>query len=79
MSKKPETYRMDLECPYGKTITFRRSAVSKKAWEYLVYKFGISQIPPERIQSITIDGEDDFGHLIINIIAERDDKEAYDG
>lgn len=71
MSSKPETYRLDLECPYRKTVTFRRSGVTKKDWEYLCQKFGISQISPDKIQSITIDGEDDFGHLMISIVAER--------
>lgn len=71
MSNKPETYRLDLECPYRKSITFRRSGVTRKDWEYLCQKFGINQIPPEKVQSITIEGEDDYGHLLISIVAER--------
>lgn len=71
MNKKPETYSLELECPYRKTVTFRRSGVTKKDWEYLCQKFGINQLPPEKVQSITIDGEDDYGHLLISIVAER--------
>ena len=71
MNKKPETYKVDLECPYGKAITFRRSGMSPKAWEYICYKFNIAQVPAEKIQSITIEGEDDYGHLLISFIAER--------
>lgn len=71
MNKKPETYSLELECPYRKTVTFRRSGVTKKDWEYLCQKFGINQLPPEKVQSITIDGEDDYGHLLISVVAER--------
>lgn len=71
MSQKPETYSIELECPYRKTVTFRRSGVTKKDWEYLCNKFGINQLPPEKVQSITIEGEDDFGHLLITVVAER--------
>lgn len=71
MGKKPEVYSLELECPYRKTITFRRSGVTKKDWEYLCQKFGINQLPPEKVQSITIEGEDDYGHLLISIVAER--------
>jgi len=45
--------------------------VTKKDWEYLCQKFGINQLPPEKVQSITIEGEDDYGHLLISIVAER--------
>ena len=55
MNKKPETYKVDLECPYGKAITFRRSGMSPKAWEYICYKFNIAHVPAEKIQSITIE------------------------
>ena len=71
MGKKPEVYSLELECPYRKTITFRKSGVTKKDWEYLCQKFGINQLPPEKVQSITIEGEDDYGHLLISIVAER--------
>lgn len=71
MNKKPATYSLELECPYRKTVTFRRSGVTRKDWEYICQKFGINQIPPEKAQSITIEGEDDYGHLLISIVAER--------
>lgn len=71
MIKNVETYRVDLECPYGRTVIFRRSGVTRKDWEYLCQKFGINQLPPEKVQSITIEGEDDYGHLLISIVAER--------
>jgi hypothetical protein len=71
MAKNVDTYRVDLECPYGRAVIFRRSGVTRKDWEYLCQKFGINQLPPEKVQSITIEGEDDYGHLLISIVAER--------
>lgn len=53
-----------VQCPYGKTVTFRRSGMSKAAWEYVVHKFNLVQ-EPDKVQSITIEGEDDYGHLIL--------------
>ena len=44
MNKKPETYKVDLECPYGKAITLRRSGMSPKAWEYICYKFTLHKL-----------------------------------
>ena len=72
MSKKEQcgTKRIDLEYPYGHSITLRRSSMSKKDWEYIVQKFGISQAPSEYIRSVTIEGEDDFGHLLLSVIVD---------
>lgn len=71
MTEKKETYRLDLEYPYDRSVTLRRSGLSKSAWEYVCQKFGINQLSPEKVQSITIEGEDDYGHLMISIVAER--------
>lgn len=71
MNRNVETYRLDLECPYRRSVTFRRSGVTRKDWEYICQKFAINQLPPEKVQSITIEGEDDYGHLLISIVAER--------
>lgn len=72
MTEKKETYRLDLEYPYDHSVTLRRSGIkSKSAWEHICQKFGIRQVPPEKIQSITIEGEDDYGRLQISIVAER--------
>ena len=59
-----------VECPYGKTITFRRSGLSKSAWEYVVHKFGIIDREPEHVKSITIEGTDDYGHLDLTVVAD---------
>lgn len=72
MSKDIETYySVDLEYPYSHSVTLRKSALSKSAWEYLVGKFGITQASPERIQSITINGDDDYGRLSLTIVVAR--------
>lgn len=71
MAKEKETYRLDLEYPYSHGVTLRRNGVSKSAWEYIVYKFGITQAEADDILSIAIDGEDDFGRLQLTVIAER--------
>lgn len=70
MAKEKKTKRIDLLCPYAHNVTFRRSGLSKSAWEYVVHKFGISVVEPEKVSSITIEGEDDFGHLLISIMAD---------
>jgi hypothetical protein len=41
--------------------------MTKSAWGYVVHKFGITSYDPDKILSITVDGEDDFGHLLISI------------
>lgn len=65
-----KTKIVSLEAPYGRTITLRKSGVSKSAWEYIVHKFGITSYDPDRIISITVDGEDDYGHLLISATVE---------
>ena len=72
MAKNEKTARMvSLEAPYGRTITLRKSGVSKAAWEYIVHKFSITSYDPDKILSITVDGEDDFGHLLVSIMVEE--------
>lgn len=74
MNKKDvKVRRLDLEYRYDHTITLRRSSFSKAAWETIIHKFSITQFEPSRIQSLTIDGEDDFGHLQLSIMIEEFD------
>lgn len=61
---------LSVQCPYGKSVTFRRSGMSKAAWEYTVHKFNLTQ-EPENVQSITIEGEDDYGHLLLRIVVDE--------
>lgn len=61
---------ISVQCPYGKSVTFRRSGMSKSAWEYTVHKFNLTQ-EPESVQSITIEGEDDYGHLLLRIVVDE--------
>lgn len=61
---------VSLQCPYGAQITLRRSSYSKKGWDYTCKRFGILR-PPETVEYIRIVGEDDFGHLIIDIMVEE--------
>lgn len=76
MNKKDvKVRRVDLEYRYDHTITLRKSAFPKSAWETIIHKFSITQFEPERIQSLTIEGEDDFGHLQLSAMVEdRDSK-----
>lgn len=60
-----------LEYPYAHSVILRRSAFTKSAWEVLVHKFGINSAEPKDVQSISIDGEDDFGHLQLSICVEE--------
>lgn len=72
MTKNEKKTRMvSLEAPYGRTITLRKSGVTKAAWEYIVHKFGVTSYDPDKILSITVDGEDDFGHLLVSITVEE--------
>lgn len=64
-----ETYRKNFEYPYSHSITLRKSGMPKKSWEYIVRKFGIASIEPEKILSITLSGEDDYGRLQMSIVA----------
>lgn len=65
-----ETKQKQMIFEYGHTVILRRSGVSKKDWEYLCHKFGIINYAPEEVTSITIDGEDDYGRLMISITVE---------
>lgn len=66
---------LHIEYPYSHSVILRRSAFTKSAWETLVHKFGISCAESKDVLSITIDGEDDFGHLLLSICVEEDAKE----
>lgn len=68
-----KTRRIDIEYPYAHGVTLRRSGVSKAAWEYIIHRFGITQAEPSRISSITIEGESDYGRLLISAVVETDD------
>ena len=69
MKKEKENKLITMQCPYGQSITFRRSAMGKKDWEYVVHKFGITT-EPDHVLSISIVGEDDFGHIMIDVTVE---------
>lgn len=69
MNKK-NVKQVFIEYPYSHSVILRRSAFSKSAWDALVHKFGVINYIPENIQSITIEGEDDFGHLQLSLIVE---------
>ena len=56
-----------VQCPYRRTVTFRRSGFSKSAWEHIAQRFYLTE-DPAKIQSITIEGEDDYGHLILHLV-----------
>lgn len=56
-----------VQCPYGREVTFRRSGFSKSVWEHIVQRFYLTE-EPSTIQSITIEGEDDYGHLILHLV-----------
>lgn len=64
--------RVELEAPFGRTITLRRSGMKKKDWAYVVRRFGITQTHPDDILSITVEGDDGYGHLVISIIVEEE-------
>lgn len=61
-----------LEAPFGQTITLRKSGMKKKDWAYVVKRFGITQVHPDDILSITVEGDDGYGHLQISIIVEEE-------
>lgn len=71
MAKEKKTRRVDLVYPYSHGVILRRSGVSKKAWDYICWKFGITIAEPEQITSIQIEGEDDFGRLLISVNIEK--------
>ena len=68
--KEKKTKRSDLLYPYAHSVVLRRSGLSKSAWEYVVHKFGISVVEPEHVSSITIEGEDDYGRLMISVMVD---------
>lgn len=68
---KTKVRQISLEYPYSHSVTFRRSGFSKVAWEAIVHKFGVTQAEPQKIQSISIDGDDDYGRLQLSIIVEE--------
>lgn len=72
MAKEKKTKRIDLLYPYAHNVTFRRSGLSRSAWEYIVHKFGISVVEPEKVSSVTIEGDDDYGRLIISVMVDTD-------
>jgi hypothetical protein len=69
MNKK-NVKQVFIEYPYSHSVTLRRSGFSKAAWSVIVHKFGVNGYEPENVQSITIEGEDDFGHLQLSVIVE---------
>lgn len=69
MNKK-KVKQVFIEYPYSHSVTLRRSGFSKAAWVSIVHKFGINSYEPENVQSITIEGEDDFGHLQLSVVVE---------
>lgn len=62
--------QINLEYRYDHHPTLRRSGMTKSAWEYIVHKFGIS-VEPQNVMSITIEGEDDYGHLLLSCVVEE--------
>lgn len=62
--------KIDLEYRYDHHPTLRRSGMSKSGWEYVVHKFGIA-VEPQKVMSITIEGEDDYGHLLLSCVMEE--------
>ena len=62
--------QLNLEYRYDHHPTLRRSRMTKSAWEYVVHKFGIT-VEPQKIMSITIEGEDDYGHLLLSCVVEE--------
>ena len=71
MNRKNEqtVHKVDIMYPYDKHPTLRRSGLTTSAWEYVVQKFGIVA-DPKKVLSITIEGEDDFGHLLLSYVVE---------
>lgn len=61
--------KVDIMYAYDHKPTLRRSGMSKHDWEYVVHKFGITA-EPEKVQSITIEGDDDYGHLLLSYVVE---------
>lgn len=73
-----KTYRrLDMVFDYGHTPMLRRSGMGKKSWDYVCHKFGVTQVDSESVLSISIDGEDDYGRLLISATIEENPK-SYD-
>lgn len=64
-------YQIHLETPYRGSVILRRSGVSKKAWDYICTRFGITNIEPEKIRSIIVEGESDYGQLQLTVTCDR--------
>lgn len=78
MNETKQYRRLDMVFDYGHTPMLRRSGMSKKSWDYICHKFGVTQVDSERVLSISIDGEDDYGRLLISATIEEDPKHCYD-
>lgn len=61
---------VSLQCPYGSEVTLRRSGLSKNDWSYVLKRFGVTR-DPETVEYIRVVGEDDFGHLLVDIMVEE--------
>lgn len=61
-----ETKVVTMACAYDHYPTFRRSLFTKKDWETICRKFGFPD-KAETINYIRIAGEDDFGHILIDV------------
>lgn len=69
---RAENYKtITMEIPYGKSIIFRKSHMSKKNWEYVCYKCGLMQYDPEKIVAIKIDGYDEYHNAVVTATVER--------
>lgn len=67
--QEKEARKIDIQYAYDHRPTLRRSGMPKGAWEYVVHKFGIVE-DPQKVRSITIEGDDDYGHLMLSYIVE---------
>ena len=61
-----ERKTVDYTYNYGHKITLRKSGMSKRDWEYTVKRFNIFDYPAENVLSITIEGGDHFGRVMIS-------------
>lgn len=74
----PKDYkRIELLYQYDHRPVLRRSAMSRKAWDYICHKFSVTQVDSDKVASITIEGEDDYGRLMVSAMIE-DEPPTYD-
>lgn len=66
-----DVYQIHLETPYRGCVILRRSGVSKRAWDYICSRFGITQVEPDKIKSIVVEGESDYGQLQLTVTCEK--------